>query len=266
MGRALELLSGRVVAAGTTLTALTMAAGNSLTVRNAAQESRIRLIQAWVDSQGSDAFRIRSPLMHDNVQGLRFQHVASEVDPLMPMGWSQDLRPQDTLVAELAGSATAGDIDNAALLILYDDLPGVDGRFLTVAEVRDRLVHLMTVENTLALGTGGGYTGEEAINAEFSLLKANTDYALIGYHVSAECGAVRWRGADFGNLGVGGPGNDTSKQLTGRWFEHLSRAFDLPLIPVFNSSNADAVLLDGVQDENGTDVTVTSILAQLVTA
>lgn len=265
MGRALELLSGRVTAPGTTLTALTMNAGNSLNVRNAADGSRVELIQAWVDSQGSDIFRIRSPLMHDNVQGLRFRHVSSEVDPLMPDGFIQPLQPQDTLVVELAGSATAGDIENAAMLIYYEDLPGVDGRFMTPEEVKEKLLNLVTVENTLSLGTAGGYSGEEAIDAEFSLLKANVDYALLGYHVSAECAAVRWRGADTGNMGVGGPRNEASKQLTSRWFVFLSEALGVGLIPVFNASNASAFLLDGVQDENGADVIVTSILAELST-
>ena len=40
-------------------------------------------------------------------------------------------------------------------------------------------------------------------------------------------------------------------------------AHQMPLIPVFNSANKDAILIDGVQDENGTDVTLTSLLAQL---
>jgi len=240
-----------------------MASGNSLTVRNAAPESRIEVLQAWVDSQGSDLLRLRSPQMHDNVQGIRLRHVAGEVDPLLPPGYSQRLTPQDTLIAELAGSATAGDIETACLLVHYEDLPGIDGRFLSPEDVRSGMKNILTVENTLALGTSGGYSGEEAINAEFSLLKANTDYAILGYHVSAECACIRYRGIDFGNLGLGGPGNDSDKQLTGRWFVHLSEMVGAPLIPVFNSANASGVLLDGAQDENGTDVTVSTILAEM---
>jgi len=122
---------------------------------------------------------------------------------------------------------------------------------------------VLTVENTLSLGTGGGYTGEEALNAEFDLLKGNTDYAIIGYQVDAECAAIRYRGSDFGNLGIGGPGNADDKHLTANWFINLSTMHGLPLIPVFNSANVQSVLVDGVQDEDGADAAVNTILVEL---
>ena len=101
-------------------------------------------------------------------------------------------------------------------------------------------------------------------------MKANTDYALVGYLVSpvagqtvGECGCVRWRGVDTGNLGVGGPGSDTDRWLTSQWFLWLSERTGLPLVPVFNSANRAGILLDIAQDENGVDVLVTSIFAEL---
>ena len=121
----------------------------------------------------------------------------------------------------------------------------------------------MCVENTLALGTSGDYSGEEAINSEFDQLKANTDYALLGYNVSVICNAVRWRGSDLGNLGVGGPGNAVDKNMTTNWFVDLSKKTGIPLIPVFNSANKGAILVDGQQDEDGTDTVLTSIFAEL---
>src|SRR5207244_1402266 len=102
------------------------------------------------------------------------------------------------------------------------------------------------------------------------LLEANRDYALLGYTVSpvagqtvGECACVRWRGADVGNLGVGGPGSDTDRWLTSRWFVYLSERSGLPCIPIFNSANKAGILLDAAQDENGLDVIVTSIFARL---
>lgn len=259
----LELLSGFVTAPDTTQVALTMASGNSLTIRNAAPDSRISLLQAWADVQGAGILRARSPLLHDNVQGLRFRTVVSEVDPLFPMGSQQRLFPQDQLIVDLSGSATAGDVESACLLVYYADLPGASGRYITAEELMSRLEHVVTIENSLALGTAGGYSGEEALNAEFDLLRADRDYAIIGYHCSAECAAVRWRGVDFGNLGVGGPGNETDKFLTGNWFYHLSRYTGLATIPVFNRANVAGLLVDGVQDENGTDTILTTICGLL---
>jgi len=263
MGAALEVLTGFATAPGTTFTALTMASGNSATIRNARLEADIRLLQLWADNQVAGAFRVRSPKLHDNVQGLRFDVTVGDVAPLWPWAAGQRLYAQDAMVLEISGSAVAGDIETAGLLIYYEDLPGTAARFLGIEELGRRYVNIVTVENTLALGTAGGYSGEEAINAEFDLLKANTDYALIGYTVDAECAVVGWRGVDTGNLRVGGPGNETLRHVTSEWFLRLTRAHGIPLIPVFNSANRAGVLIDGAQDENGTDTTLTSILAEL---
>lgn len=266
MGQALELLTGFVTAPSTTLTALTMAAGNSLTIRAGEMAKTVKLLETWADVQAAGIWRIRSPKLHDNVQGIRFSTTAGDTAPLLPWLWGQRLYAQDTLVAELSGSATAGDIETACALIWYEDLPGAAARFIGPDELARRAVNVVTVENTLALGTAGGYSGEESLVAEFDLLKANTDYALVGYTVTAECAAVRWRGADTANMGLGGPGNETLRHVTAEWFLRLSMRFGLPLIPVFNSANKNGILVDGAQDENGTDTTVNSIFVELAPA
>lgn len=263
MGRAIELLTGTVVAPGATITATTPASGNSYTIRNARADSVVYLLQAWVYSHASGVLRIRSPQLHDNVQGIRVRHVAGEVDPLLPSDVLQQLKPQDTLAVELSGSATAGDIETACLLVYYEDLPGIEGRFISVDELKDRAKHIVTVENTLSFGTSGGYSGDETLKSEFDLLKANRDYAILGFHVSAPCACVRYRSSDFGNLGLGGPGNNKDKEITGEWFVRMSRIAGVPLIPVFNSANAGAIFVDGAQNEDATSVTVTTILAEL---
>jgi len=263
MGKALEVINGRVTAPGPTLTAWTIAAGDSLTVRNAPLDSLILLLKAWADNQAAGTLRIRSPRLHDNVEGIRLGIVLSEVRDLLPRRFQQMLVSQDVLTVQQSGSAVAGDIESGTLMVFYADLPGVSARLIDAASLLANMVNIMTIENTLALGVAGGYSGEESIDAEFDQLKANTDYALIGYQVSAECACVGWRGSDTGNLRVGGPGDEVFKDVTGSWFYDLSREYGMPLIPVFNSANKGAVLIDGVQDENGVDVTVTSIFAQL---
>jgi len=263
MGRALEIIAGFATAPSTTFTALTMASGNSLTVRNAPLDSDVRLLQAWALNQTAGVLRIRSPKLHDNVQGIRLDVTAGDAKPLFPWGISQKLWPQDVLIAELTGSATTGDIEQAAMLVYYANLPGSDARLAAAEDVIRRGVNLVTVENTITNGTAGGWSAEEAINAEFDLLEANTDYALIGYLIDAECTAVRWRGADTANLGVGGPGDELGRDWTSEWFLRLSRLFNIGLIPVFNSANKAGILVDLADDENATAHTVTSILVEL---
>jgi len=263
MGKALELLAGIATAPGTTLTALTMQGGTSLTVRNAADGSKIELLQAWAKNQTAGVLRVRSPQLHDNVQGIRLNVLAADPENLLPTRPLQPLIPQDTLVAELSGSGTAGDIEIGALLVAYQDLPGITGRFIDPDELSRRAEALVTVENTISTGTSGDFTGAEALNAEFDLLRANRDYALLGFNVSAVCGAVRYRGSDFGNLGVGGPGNQTNPSALAEYFVRLSRIAGEPWIPVFNAANVANLLVDVIQDEDGADVTVTTMLALL---
>src|SRR5574341_2177861 len=116
MGRAIELVSGTVTFSNTVLTAVTMAAGDSLVVRNAPIDSRILLLQAWADIQVANAIvQIRSPRMHDNVRGIRSLAPAANVRPLLAPGVPQRLYAQDTLIAEVAVADAAGDQQNVGL-------------------------------------------------------------------------------------------------------------------------------------------------------
>lgn len=261
---ALELIAAMGTAITATISNINAVTGDSLVIRNTGNNAvPARLLQLWVDAQVAGTLRVRSPRMHDNVQGLRFDTLVGDPRPMLPMGVSQAVYPGDVLIAELGGSAVAGDIETAAMLLYYPDLPGIQGSFINHEELARRLLHVFTVENTIALGTAGGWSGAEAINAEFDQWRSGEQYALLGYAVDVECAAVAWRGGDTGNLRVGGPGDETERELTGDWFVRLSRAFNLPLIPVFRADNKAGILIDGIQDENGVDTTVTSIFGLL---
>ena len=263
MGRGLQIVSGFVTAPSTTFTAWTMGSGDSLNTRNADPGSKISLISMWADNQSAGQLRVRSALMHDNVIGMTAGVVASEVRPLMPYGMIQPLKPQDTLIVEQTGSAVGGDLESGSLMIYYDSLPGAAARLATWPQIAGRIEEIMYSYYTISLGTAGGYSGAAAINTTVDQWKANRDYALLGYICSAECCSVGWYGPDTSNLRVGGPGNDSDNTITVNWFINLSNMTGLPCIPIINAANKAATYIDGVQDENGTDVQVTSIFALL---
>lgn len=263
MPGALDVVTGQGTAIGATLAALTAATGDSFAVKSFPEAKAARILAFWADVQVAGTGRIRSARMHDNVQAIRFDTIISDPRSLMPRGASQRLYPNDVLVVELAGSAVAGDIEFITLLIYYEDLPGVSGNFITAEQALARIVNLSFVENTIATGTAGGYSGSEAINVEFDQFRAGEKYALLGYLVDTECDAVCWRGPDTGNLRVGGPGDETERSVSAEWFLDLSRQFNLPLVPVISAENKTPTAVDAVQDENGADVTLTSIFAQL---
>ncbi|OLD66045.1 MAG: hypothetical protein AUI52_05445 [Acidobacteria bacterium 13_1_40CM_2_68_10] len=263
MGTALEVISGFTTAAGATQTALTMATGDSLTIRATLPDKKVWLLNTWVDAQAAGVLRIKSPKLHDAVHGIRLRTTISEAKPLLPMDPQQRLYPQDVLSVDLSGSATAGDIETAVLLIYYEDLPGIMARLIGEAELGRRIQNVFGVETDLTAGTAGGWSGSRAVNADFDVFKANTDYALMGYLADVETAAISWKGADTGNLRVGGPGDELARHLTAEWFVRLSRLSGIPMIPVFNSANKAAITIEVASDENAASPKVTSLFAEL---
>lgn len=260
---ALDLVTAQGTAVPATLTALAAVAGDSLAVRNAPLETKAMILQLWADVQTLGTLQVRSPKLHDNVRGIRYGTTVTDTRPFLARGIGQRIYPNDVLTVELTAAATAGDIESVCMLNYYPTLPGADARFLSSEEVIRRAINVFTVENTLALGTAGGYSGAEAINVEADQFHANALYALVGYTCTVECAAIAWRGVDTGNLRVGGPGLNTEREYTSSWFMRLSDWFKVPLIPVFSAENKGGILIDGVQDENGADTTVSSIFVEI---
>lgn len=263
MGRALQVVSGFVTAPGATLTAWTMGSGDSLAVRNTPDGTNIRLLNMWAQNQVAGALRVRSPLLHDNVNGIRNQVVAAQVYPLIQYSNGQLLKPQDLLIVEQSGSGVGGQIESGSLIIYYEELPGAAARLATWDQIVGRIESYMVFANNGTPGVGGGYTGSQAINTLIDQWKANRDYALLGYTVSADCATVGWTGPDTSNLRVGGPGHSTNRMLTTNWFVWLNQESGLPTIPLMNAANKNATTMDFVQSQAGTAVTVTSIFALL---
>lgn len=263
MGAALELLGGYNTGDTTALTAITMNAGDSLNIRGGSSPSPVRLVEAWAYAQAAGTMQIRSPRMHDNVRGIRYAVPATSPDPLLGGLGGQLLYAQDQLVVEADLNAAAGDISPVCLLLYYEDLPGVNARLVDADYVRTHGVNLMTVENTITLGAAGGWSGGEALNAEVDLMKANRDYALIGYKSTVAIGAFSWVGVETGNLRVGGPGLTGDRGMTVNWFSMLSDKLGKPAIPVFNAANKAGITVAGFKDENAAAPILTSIFVEL---
>lgn len=254
MGLGLEHISGAATAPGATITPVTMAAGDSLTVRNTPIGTDIRLLSTWAFNNATGVWRIRSPRMHDNVQGLRLRAAALDPAPLVDPGVVQQLFPQDTLIAEISGSATAGQIEQGQLLIWYRDLPGIAARLALWQDVAAAAVNELSVEVAITAGVTGGYSGASALNKTFDLLKANTDYAVVGGDTDAAAASITMRGPDTGNLRVAVPGSLTLRHLSARFFKWLSIATGLPTIPIINSANKAGTTIEVVQNQGGAAV------------
>lgn len=264
---AMETVAGFTTAAGAAEpgVALTMSAGNSLTIRSFNDPAKAHLITAFVQRSVTGRFRVRSARMHDQVQGIRMRSVAAVQSPLLTMGRGKDntLESQDTLLADLTGSAVAGAIETGHLHFYYEDLPGVNARLIDNTALKLRAGQISGVEVALNPGAGGGWTGQRVLTFSFDNLKANKDYALLGCTVDVACGAVRIQGSDTGNLGIAIPGDTTNPYLTSNWFPWMSEIHGVPMIPIFNMANKNSILVDCTQNNGAAAVTPTLYFQEL---
>lgn len=257
----IETIAFTATAPGTSGAAAAAVAGDSLVIKNGKMP---RILQAACDFQGAGFLQIAFPTGHDTTRGFRVPVAVGEPTPRLVMGLSMELTAQETMAITVAGSATAGDVENGTLLVAYDDLPGSQQNLLKWSQVQKRAEKLTTVYATLTVGTGGTWSGSEALNADSDLLIANRDYALLGIEFLNECSAVSIKGPDTAGVRIAVPGSVEFADLSANYFAGLSRAFgDEQVIPVINSANKNNTLLEVLADENGGTVTVALMLALL---
>lgn len=262
MPQAMEIITGRATNPSS-YTALTMATGDSATVRNFPQGARADMYNMWALGATKGNVRVRSPRIHDNVQGIKASYAAATPSVLLNERFSQNLQAQDNLTLEIIDAGT--ETDMASFLMYYSDLPGTAARLISSQEVNARVIDWTGTEVDITTGgTAGDYGGATAINATFDQFKANQDYAIVGYVTDTAVCSVGIRSADFGNLRVGGPGSN-NKIETRNFFTRLSDVYGQPMVPVFNAANKSNTLVDVVHNATSTAITVTFLCAHLQT-
>ncbi len=265
MPRALEVIAGFATNPGATLTTLTMSTGLSATIRGTDTSKGTWLLSTWAFCATAGEFRITSPRLHDQVQGIRNRVTAAFTGPLAPGhtngAFAQRLYAQDNLTLQVSGGGA--ELDCAALLVGYDDLAGVAGRYIDHPTLRKNGINIVTVECTVTAVATGNFGGSVAINSSFDTLIANTDYAIVGGMCDTRGCAVRITGVDLGNLGVGFPAEPSLRDETQNWFQQLSIAYGAPYIPVINSANKTATNVDVQTNGAGGTYIVNLELVQL---
>lgn len=235
--------------------------GDSLTVKNG--KGKVLMLAAWATLQATAGFaQIAVPSGHDTTRGYRTGVPASATEQILPLGLGHPLQAQELISAQLAGSNTAGDVEQLSALLMYDDLPGVAGRLIKWGELKSRMEKVTSIEASLVSAAGPGYSGEETIDTDSNLMMANRDYAILGFTSRTRVHAITLRGPDTANVRVGCPG--TIRQDFGcNWFAQLARAFDEATIPVINSGNRASTNIGLHTDENAGTFLITMHLALL---
>jgi hypothetical protein len=244
---------------GLAATALT---GDSLTIKNGNPSKGVRLMDIWQTNQVAGFGQVLFPSAHDTTRGYRAGAIAGINPCQLPLGVAMEVQPQELMSVTIAGSNTAGDVENLSMLVHYGDLPGVSQRLITASECMRRTNKLTTIEASIASSAGPGYSGAELITADSDLLRANQDYAVMGMSCRTQLHAMTLQGPDTGNVRIGVPGT-LRGEIQSDYFMMMSRAFGEPFVPIINSGNKSSTFIGVATDENAGTFLVTLFLALL---
>lgn len=271
MGYAIETIPGSYTAAASTgAQAYTAGTAQSFQIRALAANSQARIHALWTQSQDAGYTRIRSPRMHDDVVGMQSAHFVNNASPLLLDSIEQEVYSQDTLIVEDYFTAAPGtNVQQMAFQVYYDDVPGLAGNFWTWAQVSAAMQAAPVPNQYLGVytlpvpaGTVGAWGTGVALNSSQDVFKANSWYALLGYTCPTRVTAWSILGTDLGNLYVGGPGS-VDPIITRNWFKRMEEFTGRPSIPVINSQNKGATLVQVFDITTATAKPINLIFAYL---
>lgn len=266
MGLAMDTVGFKETAGGggadTAFTAVTVAPGDSLTIRNfnAQTPAFLHNITTQYSTAGA-AWRVKSPLFHDNVQGIRLYpgETLSRFSIAKEMG--QMIRPQDNLTVESISNA-ASEVVSGALHLWYQDLPGASARLKMWGDIAGLIVNIKPVLVATAEAGTTGQWADVVLTFTEDLLKANKDYAVLGFMTDTLETAIGIKGPDTSNLRVCAPGDVRTDELS-HYFVDISNKHGLPMIPIINAANKNATYVSQLGRTTGGTPKVQVHLAEL---
>jgi len=212
-----------------------------------------------------------SPRFGDNQFGFRGQHVFNPtvsaaggvVSALMPEYLDIPVYSTDALTFQVNAPAAAGNADVVAQLY-YEDIPGAGQRLANWAQIEPNIVRVLGIEVTVTPGATGNYGTAVALNANDDRLRADTDYALLGYTSDLLAGSIGIKGPDTGFYRVCMPTLYDARNTAG-YFVRQDQLRATPHIIVLNSNNKAVTTLDGIGAISAGATKVSLVLAELGT-
>lgn len=258
LGLDIQAYQSTSTGAGTFITA-TLFTGSVAQVRNFAGTDKALLVGAGRKGATVGTMRVRTNLLHDDLQALRFRALAADPTSHIPHWVPNLLYAQDTPLVD--GDGTNAEVEAYWLGIFYSNLPGAQARLHSPADILPNVDLLVAQQVTISAVAPPAFA-TAALTSLYNTLKANRDYAVLGFQSDTPLLAVGIQGADTSNL-VAGFGCPTDIWKTKDAFVRLSYEYNLPLIPVINAANAPATNVNVYNDVAAAGANVTFILGLL---
>jgi len=260
MGLAIDTIAGSITGTQSSLTGITLASGDSLTIRNFGPNAYARLEAIYYQATTTGSIQVKSPMFCDDVRGIQFTPAESPSRFLLPAEIGQPLVSQDTLSLQLSGGGS-GETDVVALSVYYSDLSGTSARLVNWSDISSIIKNVKPLEVDVSTPTAGTWS-DTVITTTENLLHANQDYAVLGFVTDTEAAAIGVKGQETGNLRITGAGS-TATNVTSNYFVNMSEMHKTPHIPVFNSANKDSFYVSVMQATTVGALKVQLILAEL---
>lgn len=259
MGLAIDTVLGHVTNSAA-LAAVTLANGDSATVRSFAPPA-VALLETIVrDGATSGQVQVKSPMFHDDVRGIQFETDEGPSLFLLPASIGQGLVSQDTL--SISANSGAADSTVVGLCNYYSNLSGAAARLHSWGDISGMIKSIKPLEVAVTSSATIGEWTDTVVTTTENLLHANQDYAILGYVTDAALSLIGVRGQETGNLRVCGPGSDQTLDIT-EYFVYMSERHGTPHIPVFNSANKDSFYVSVANKAASADANVQLVLAEL---
>ncbi len=243
----LEILSGFTTDVSGVKTRVTMFTDDSNIIRTGIKTEDIYLLAIWSGSEGSEGVgEIKSPRMHDNVNGIQYS-IAQGGDvgvPLFPN--LQRLITQDNLNIFMTTNVGLNAYANVHMLIYYDDLPASQGNYINYEQLLQSKNQIMTLKHSITPDSHVNYSGGEVVTTDQDQFESLKNYAFLGFKniASINGSALCLRGHDTGNLRIGQPINSSQRENMRPYFVDLAKESKLAVIPLINAANKDNTFID----------------------
>jgi hypothetical protein len=259
---AFEIISGHVLQPGAIFTSITPNGNDSFTLRDYANPELVAIGSAVVS--GTGIVRIRSPRLHDNIDGIRLFNPAGAFNfktfnPYL----RQKLISGDTFQIDAQGATGVGQIDTHSLLVSYNDPRLGQSNMITLKEVqRYSSGNVISQEFIFATAVNGDYALEGSLLSAFptNRIKFKSYYALVSFNSNLNNFLVTFRGLDF-PFRYGAPANTQSSSGN---FSETSFFSGLPTIPVIYGGNFNQTQIDSLNTSAGGTAAISLILVELV--
>lgn len=249
---------------------LAVASGDSLAVIyfNPGSNAYVEEVFSMNSTQRMEV-AIFSPRFGDNQFGLRLQHTFNPTVSaaggvtqfLLPPQLDIPIYSTDALSVQVNAPAAAGNAD-VVMQQYYEDVPGTGQRLANWSQIEGLIIRTLGIEVTVTPGTTGQYGTAVAMNANDDRLRADTDYALLGYSTDLLGGVFGIKGPDTGFFRVPMPCSFDARNTAG-YFVFQDSLRSTPHIPIINSNNKGTTLVDGIAANNPGATKVSLVLAEL---